>query len=431
VTIDIAVNTKAGKAGALVTAFALIAFLTLAACSSFVVGALTDERVSWPLEVLAAAIPYFPESGRLNERLAAQQLLEEERDLTLAESYARTSIKLSPWDYNYRLSLANVEEAVGNRDAAETSLRDALALAPNNAVLHWRMANILLRLGKTEESFHEFRRATEANISLLGATLDLTWRTSGGRIDQVEAVTSDDPKSRLSLAQFLLRQSKVVDAARIFSEIDRGQRLKMPEASIFLSTLIDSGRWKTARELWLETVSSDGVTADPRSSMIWNGSFEGATAREFPQFDWNISSSQYARISITEEAALTGSHSLRISFTGRDTTRIDGEIKQLVVIRPGQRYRVECNARSERLVTPMGPRLAVLDARSSLEIASSGPVPEGSRDWAPLSCEFIAPDNCEAVFIEIRRLPRYSYDDPTEGTVWLDDFTLTEVSNNR
>jgi hypothetical protein len=430
-TIDIEVNTKAGKAGALVTALGLTVLLTLAACSSFVVGALTDGRVSWPLEVLEAAVPYFPESARLNQRLAAQELVEEERDLTLAESYAQRSIKLSPWDYNYRLSLANVEEAVGNRDAAEASLREALALAPNNADIHWRMANILLRLGKTEESFHEFRRATEANSSLLGATLDLAWRTSGGRIDQVEAVTNDDPKSRLSLAQFLLRQSEVVEAARIFSDIDPSQRLKMAEASTFLSTLIDSGRWKVARELWLDTVSSGGEPGDRRSSMIWNGSFEGATAREFPQFDWNISSSQYARISITDKTARTGSRSLRISFTGRDTTRIDGEIKQLVVIRPGERYRVECNARSERLVTPMGPRLAVLDARSSLEIGSSAPVSGGSSDWAPLSCEFIAPDNCEAVLIEIRRLPRYSYDDPTEGTVWFDDFALTEVSNNR
>jgi hypothetical protein len=293
------------------------------------------------------------------------------------------------------------------------------------------MANLLLRRGKAEESLQEFRQATEANSSLLGATLDLVWRTSGGRVDEAEAVAGQDPKSRLMVAQFLLKQSRVEEAATVFSNVDRPLRLKTLEASAFLSMLIDSGRWATARELWLDSVAADGGSPDLRSSLIWNGSFEADAVRDFPQFDWSIGSSQYARISISGDIAHTGNRSLRISFAGRDTTRIDGEIKQLVVVRPGQHYRVECYARSDRLVTPAGPRLAVLDTRSSREIAASNPVPEGSSDWAPLSCEFIAPDNCQAVLIEIKRLPKYSYDDPTGGTVWFDDFALIELSNNK
>src|SRR5215469_8605417 len=174
-TLDLVINRKAARAGVLVTALAFTGLLTLAASSTFVVGALTDERVSPPPEALAAAIVYFPGSARLNARLAEQELVQEERDLSLAESYARRAVNLSPWDYNYRLSLANVEEASGNREAAEASLRSALALAPNNADVHWRMANLLLRLGKAEESIDEFRKATVVNSSLLGATLDLTW----------------------------------------------------------------------------------------------------------------------------------------------------------------------------------------------------------------------------------------------------------------
>jgi tetratricopeptide (TPR) repeat protein len=396
-----------------------------------VVGALTDERVSPPLEALAAAIVYFPGSARLNARLAEQELVEEERDLSLAESYAGRAVNLSPWDYNYRLCLANVDEAAGNREAAEGSLRNALALAPNNADVHWRMANLLLRLGKAEEAFDEFHKATVGNTSLLEATLDLIWRVSGGKVDQLDAVTSKDPKSRLVLARFLLKQSRTSEAAIIFSNIDRLQRRKTPETSAFLSVLIDSGRWGSARELWLDTVSADGTSADQRSSLIWNGSFETESARDFPQFDWNIGASQYARIGISGDIAHSGSHSLRISFTGRDTTRIDGEIKQLVVIKPGQHYRVECYARSDRLITPGAPYLAVLEARTLREIGASGPAPTGSSDWAPLSCEFIVPENCEAVLIEIRRLPKFSYDEPTQGTMWIDDFRLMELRNGK
>src|SRR5262249_43820615 len=127
----------------------------------------------------------------------------------------------------------------------------------------------------------------------------------------------------------------------------------------------------------------------------------------------------------------SGSQSLRITFTGRDTTRIDGEIKQLIVTKPGQHYRVECYARSDGLITPGAPYLAVLDTRTLREIGASGPAPTGSSDWAPLVCEFIAPENSEAVLIEIRRLPKFSYDEPTQGTMWIDDFRLMELRNGK
>src|SRR5215471_2525850 len=155
--------------------------LTFAAGTSFVVGVVTDERVSPPAEVLAAAAVYFPESARLNARLAQFEFEGQARDLALAKSYALRAVNLSPWDYNYRLGLATYEETAGNRAAAEDSLRKALAIAPNNADVHWRLANLLVRSGKADESVEEFRKAVSANGILLGGALDLIWRVSGGR----------------------------------------------------------------------------------------------------------------------------------------------------------------------------------------------------------------------------------------------------------
>jgi thioredoxin-like negative regulator of GroEL len=431
VTFELAINRIATRAVVLVASLAFIALLAFLASSSFIIGALTDERWSMPIDVLEAAAVYFPGSARLNARLAEYEFAKEERDLSLAESYARLAANLSPWDYNSRLLLADIQEAGGNRDAAEESLRRALALAPNNADVHWRLANLLLRLAKTEESVIEFRKAISSNNSLLGGTLDLIWRASGHKIHSIEAVTGEDPKSRLVLAQFLLKQSRVAEAASIFRSLDFQRRLESPEASAFLSMLVDSGQWATARDLWLGTVTAHEATPGRSSTLIWNGSFEQDTPQSFPQFDWNISASPYARLRISSDSCRTGNHSLRIDFAGRDTTRLDGEIKQLVVIRPGQRYRVECYAKRDRLVTPAGPCLAVLDARSSRLIAATSPVPPGSGDWEALSCEFIAPEDSHAVLVEIRRIPEFSYDDPTRGTIWFDDFALIELSGNK
>src|SRR5262249_11625276 len=295
-TLEIDLSRIGPRASVLLAALTLLVGLALAASSSFVVGVLTDERGSPPLDALAAGAQYFPESARLNARLARYEFGEQERDLALPRSYAVRAINLPPWNYAYRLHLANVEEADGNRDGAQKSLRSAMALAPNNADVHWRMANLLLRLGRAKEATAEFRKATATNSALLGAALDLIWRSSGREVDQVEEVTGDDPRLRLALAQFLLRQSRLSEAASIFRRVDRQERRRSPEASAFLQMLIDSARWATARDLWFDTISGDGGTGYGGPSPIWNGGFEKEAVSNMPQFDWNLGRSPYARI---------------------------------------------------------------------------------------------------------------------------------------
>src|SRR5262249_31967942 len=148
---------------------------------------------------------------------------------------------------------------------------------------------------RVAEAIVEFRKATAANSSLLGATLDLIWRSSGSGVDQVQAVAGDDPRLRLTLAQFLLRQSRVQEAAIIFGGVDRHERLRSPETSAFLRILIDTGRYATAHDLWLDTVGSEAG----RPSLIWNGGFEAEAVSNLSEFDWNLSKSPYARIAIS------------------------------------------------------------------------------------------------------------------------------------
>lgn len=427
-TFELAIIRTGPRTVVLATGVALVMILTFAAGTSFVVGVLTDERVSPPAEVLAAAVVYFPESARLNARRAQFEFEEQERNLALAKSYALRAVNLSPWDYNYRLDLATYEETAGNRVAAEDSLRKALAIAPNNADVHWRLANLLVRSGRADESVEEFRKAATANGALLRAALDLMWRLPGRQFDRLEAVAGDDFSPRLALAQFLMKQGQVSEAARIFKALDRKQRLESAEASGFLTTMVDSGRRTAAHELWLDAVDPAGGH-EIRSSLIWNGGFEAEISSKYPQFDWNIRASQYARIALANDVVHSGTRSLRIDFTGLDTTRIDGEIKQLVPVKAGRRYRAECYARSDKLVTPSGPFLAITDAGTLHDVAISSPVPAGSCDWVLLTCEFVAPEDCEAVLIQVKRLPRFSYDDPTRGTVWFDDFSVIESSD--
>jgi hypothetical protein len=427
-TIDVKVNNLAKRALVALVALGSGALLLFAAVSNCAVGLLTDPRVNVSRELLAAGIRLVPSSAPLNARLAEMELQDEDRDIVDIERRATRAVNSSPWDYRYRLLLATVKEAQGDRPAAEQSLQQALALAPNSTDVHWRFANLLLRQGRLARAVVEFRAANAANISLLAGTLDLLWRVSAGSLATVQAVTPRDPRSQLILAQFLLKRSRAADAITVCSGIERGTLVSLPEFSPFIDSLVSEGRLDEARGLWFGVVG--GVYARPGSPLpgLWNGSLESDIVTNLAQFDWTMTSNEYAKASIDANASHSGNRSLRIEFSGRDTTRLDGQVKQLVLVNPGGSYRLECYVKTERFESPEGPRVVVADFSNSSEIASTSPIPAGTNDWRRIAIDFKAPASARAAVVTIKRIPQFSFDKPTRGTIWLDDFVLTEIT---
>jgi tetratricopeptide (TPR) repeat protein len=425
-TIDLKLTKLGARVVLAVVVLVCCSFLVVVIVSRFVVGTLSDDRLLVTRDTLRVPVEYFPGSARLNARLAAAELSESDRDLAGAELYAGRAVNLSPNDYRFRLTLASAQEANGDRAAAEESLWAARALAPNYWDVHYRLGNLLVRQGKLNESLDELRMAVAANNELLPGTLDLIWRASSGDVGAVQAVTGSGSREKLTLAQFLLKASHPTEAADVFASIDRSDRLASPkESSSFLKSLIASGKLEAARDLW-----GDLTGRDKQSATISNGSFESDILREFSQFDWSFDRSEYARLAIDTATARTGSRSLRIEFTGRDTTRLDGEIKQLVPVRPGARYILECYVKATGLESPEGPRVVITSNNSPDWLAASEPVALGSHDWQRLSIDFVAPQSVNrdalGLLISIKRKPKFSYDEPTRGTLWFDDFSMKE-----
>jgi hypothetical protein len=393
----------------------------------FITATLTDDRVTVSRDLLASGLRYFPGSPRLHGKFAETEVLESDRNLANAEAAAQTAINLSPYDFRYRLSMATIKETIGDPASAETALKEALQLAPNNTTAHWRLANVLLRNGKLDESLGEFRAATSADESLLGGTFDLIWRLSGGNGAALQSVTAPTPRARLKLARFLLSKSRLAESAEVFRGLSRHARLGNGESGTFLSELIAAGGLATAKSLWLDLKGAE--PEGPGAGPIFNGGFESDILRDFSQFDWTIGRSDFARVSLDTTTFHSGGRSLRLDFIGRDTTKLSGEIKQLIVVRPGGRYDLECWVKSGDLISPEAPKV-VVTSQSSKELASSKPLPTGSTQWQRVALEFTAPEAAQpgvsAVYVTLQRIPRYAYDDPTRGTLWLDDFAVKE-----
>lgn len=387
------------------------------------IGTLTDERVTIPRDVLQAGLEYFPRSSRLHARIAATEFRAIDRDLSKAESHARQAIELLPGEYTYRMLLGDILEAAGNREEAEKAYRGALELAPNYLEVHWRLANNLVRQGKVKDSLEHFRQATNRNVALLPNAYDLIWNVSNGNLEALNSITSTLPKAQLTLSEFLVRQSKFTEGAAVFRRLDRSVKRTEPESAAILTALITVNQVPLARELWGDLMSDAPGNAQP---LIWNGGFETPINPAFSQFDWTLKDNGFMRVGLDPQNARNGGEALRIVFLGKDTARVDGEIKQLVLVKPGKRYRLETFYKVRNLTTPMGPRVAITDQSSQTVIAASEPLPEGTHAWQQLSFEFAVPTNISAVLLQIQRIPKYSYDDPTRGDVWFDDFFLKE-----
>jgi tetratricopeptide (TPR) repeat protein len=402
------------------------AFISLSA-ARFIISVITDPEARAETSIIEGAANYFPNSAWMQAQMASRLI---ESGVDVSENHEQTAeravyhaaraVTLAPHNYEFRTLLAAARELRGDLAEAEAELRAALKLAPHIVTVHWRLANLLLREGKMDQASAEFRLANEADPELLTPTLNLLWQASDGKIESLNAAVGSDPESQLTLAQFLILQEKFDTAVKIAKSLDRRTILSLPESGKLVDSLISAGRTDLASELWREFFGAGD------ESIMWNGSFEKPIRSNFAQFDWNLSQSKYAKIGVTTAVARTGQRSLKLSYNGMDTTTLNNEMRQLVKARPGARYTLACYVKAERLVTPDGPQVVVTAQDSATPIATSASIGAGSYDWRLLTMDFVAPPDAHALIITIKQTPQFSYVEPTSGTVWFDDFVLTE-----
>lgn len=398
--------------------------------SNFIIRGVADTRFALPSEWLAAAGERFPNSARVNFRLAKAEIAEGagKEQWPLAEIHATRVVNLSPWDYQARRLLATSQELNGKQDEAENSLRAAVKLAPNHAELNWSLANLLLRRGKLAESLGPFRVAARAKAGLLPSAVETIWRSSGGSLDTLKVFAGNDSESLLAVSRFLIEQNLVAEAVPIFNSIDKQARVNSSRSPELVVTLMRAGQFSLAKDVWVELMKAFRPEAQMTSGELWNGGFETDEVEGLGQFDWAIRPNQYARIVIDRNYARSGARSLRVVFSGLDTTTLRDQAQQTIVLRPGASYRLECYAKAKDLVTPEGPRIAVI-GQGGVIGASEPVIPDragDSSEWQRLAFSFVAPADSTSATLAIVRTPRFSYDEPTRGIIWFDDFTLIE-----
>jgi tetratricopeptide (TPR) repeat protein len=427
VTFTIQLDKSRSRITVIIVAIVVAVVFVRLSLEHFIIRLAASPREELTHEALKAVATRFPNSARVNYRLANSEIANAagtEQFIANAEVHAAQAVNSSPWDYQARLLLAIAQELNGKPEEAENTLRAAVKLAPNHAEMNWALANLLLRRGKPDEASAAFRVAAAANPGFLDSAIELIWQSSGESAGALESFAGNNPEAQLAVVGFLTVQNLMPEAVSIFNTIDKQARVRSPRSPELITSLMKAGQVELARSVWMEAVTTLQPTVQASGALVWNGGFEQEAVANFGHFDWVITPNQYARIVIDRNTGRTGSRSLKVVFSGLDTTTLRNEARQLIVVKPGARYRLECYVRSSQLVTPEGPRVAI--AGESGVIAASAPAGAGSTDWQRLSVDFAAGQGVSSVVLTIIRIPRFSYDDPTRGTIWFDDFTLTE-----
>ena len=409
--------------------------LAAAAVWQYLPAALANPRAAVTTEALEAGVRLFPGASELHARLAARLIDGDgaadethEQIATRAYEHAAAAAKAAPANFEYRVLLAVAAEQLGDMRSAESALRAAVVLAPGNAQVNWLLGNFLLRAGKAEEALKPFQTVTAADAGRLPAALDLVWQAVGETPEEKAKaafeVTPPMLRPRLTLASFLLRQERPAEAVAALDSVDRATLLTIGESGQMIDRLLGQGHYDLAWSFWRRLAVEPGETPAPG---LWNGGFEAPLRTGLTQFDWTLAQpNKFARIAPVQGAGRTGERALQIAYQGVATTRFDEEIRQLVRVVPGGRYRLEGFVKAQAFAGPdPGPQVTITALGTKAVLGAASPVPAGTYDWLPFYVEFDAPADARAVLVSIKQTPTLSYADPTTGTLWFDDFVLT------
>jgi tetratricopeptide (TPR) repeat protein len=335
------------------------------------------------------------------------------------------AVQLRPRDYYVWLELGLAREQTGDQEGALRALRQSVALAPAYANTHWQLGNFLLRAGRNDEAFAEFRRAVLSNPALIPNVSDLAWGIYGADPAAIErVVTPRSSSERMSLAIFYARHGASQAALKQFVSAGVGSK---QQTQMLLDLLIEAKAFGEAYQVWAR-LHGDSTSAEGALGKIQNGSFEDTLLVGDSGFGWQIANApENVVMSMDDGIHQTGVRSLRVEFHGNSNPQTP-YITQLVLVRPEAHYRLVFSSRAQQIVSAALPMVTVSDPsdKANVVLGQSSQLSADANDWRESAIDFATGPHTSAVSINVLRQACKDNPCPAFGTVWLDSFTLQQ-----
>jgi len=164
------------------------------------------------------------------------------------------------------------------------------------------------------------------------------------------------------------------------------------------------------------------VDASSDSSVLFNGGFEHDLVNG--GFDWQELPVQGASFAIDTGVAHSGARSLRINFDG-SVNQDFSQLVQWVAVEPRRRLRFAAYLRTEGISTDSGVRFLIYDPHHPTVPQTLTRDLTGTHPWSLVDTELTTGPETRLLAIVLRRLPSRKFDNKLQGTVWVDDVSLT------
>ncbi|HZH33587.1 MAG TPA: carbohydrate binding domain-containing protein [Pyrinomonadaceae bacterium] len=343
----------------------------------------------------------------------------------LAERSYESVVRLSPNEYRFWLDLGRTRELTDNASGAEAAFRRAVELAPNYAYPHWMLGNFLLRSGRRDEAFAEFRKVAETHSTLRQQVFYLAWENIGQNAAEIEAAVGNAPQIRAALAPFYAAKKLPDDALRIWQSLSQAEKEEFrSDGETAAKVLFEKQHFRAAVAMYREL----GV-ANAEIGQIQNGGFESEINNSNDNFlGWQVQKLKNLDVTIDAGQRREGRRSLRLTFNGFREPTLQAAT-QYVAVEPNARYRLSFAVKTTELKSAGTPLVEAVDARTTKTLAASQPFADGTKDWQNVSVEFSTSADLEAVLI--RTVRAFCGENcPIVGVVWYDEFKLERLGKN-
>lgn len=333
--------------------------------------------------------------------------------------------RLSPQNAQYWADLGSAYDWSGRRNDALAAFHRAQQLFPNSPEINWRVANFLIRSGKTTEGLECLRKV------LLGESIprrDVFALAARATHDNKEILGEVLPPRRAILTDYLNFQIAKGDIDAAEEVWQRLLALNIPftiqEAFPYLDALIQHRKLaelEQTRLLLANRFPSETRSGVGDRSLVANGSFEYDLLNG--GFDWRVAPVKGARVSLDSGKRFDASRSLRIDFDGTENPYYC-HVFQYVLVKPETRYRFSGYMRVEGITTDSGPLFEIYDAYDMQGFLLSTEGLVGTSDWSLRQVDFTTKPDTRLLIVRVGRRPSQKLQNQIAGTVWVDRVTL-------
>jgi Tfp pilus assembly protein PilF len=349
-------------------------------------------------------------------------VLSNSKEFDLAVDDLRQAIALRPRDYKLWTELARVLNKQGNTSSALIAITQARSLAPFYYSVHWETGTLLEKLGRYEEAFAEFRAAALTAPVIRGPIMEKAWKAYDGNIEAIQrAMDPQTSEERLSLAWFFIRKQRPVAAMSVIRQIGD---LSHDERKELLRQFLKAKQFSEAYEVW--DLGTDDYRGTPKVGAFNDGGFESGQLSDEEGFTWIVDDIPGVSVSVDKQTAHSGASSVRINWNGAQNP-FDKVISQRVLVNPNTRYQLNFAAITQDLTSGGAPVVTIIDVseKNSTDLAQSSPLALSNTSWHNVSVDFATANSTRAIQIALRR-QNCERPCPIFGTMWLDDFRLSE-----